>query len=318
VLSGANILITGGAGFIGASLAKVLAVENQVTLLDNMHRDALGYVFGSEGKIPDLIKCDVTDLNAVRQAVLDIGPTHIVHSAGVAGIATVGLEPVRTLEVNMIGTTNILAASRELTKLERVVTLSTSEIFGSSALQPTELSPAVIGPVGEPRWVYAVSKLAAEHMAFAYHKQFGMPTVTLRPFNVYGPGQVGEGAMSMFIQQAITNGTIKLHGDGSQIRSWCYIDDMIQGILAALTQPDAIGKAFNIGNPRATLTMFGLANEIKRLTQSQCEIEYVDYTGADIALRIPDIRYTAQNIGFQPLVDLEKGILLTADAYRKR
>jgi UDP-glucose 4-epimerase len=317
VLNGANILITGGAGFIGASVAKVLAGANRVTLLDNLQRNALPRLFGATVKVPELIKCDVTDTAQLHDIVSKLRPTHIIHAAGVAGIDTVGRAPVRTIEVNTLGTANILAAANQVANIERIIVFSTSEIFGSQALKPNENSPSIIGAVGEPRWVYAVSKLAAEHLAFAHFKQNGLPAVILRPFNVYGPAQVGEGAMSMFIARAIVDRKIELYEDGSQIRSWCYIDDMVQGVMLALTKTEAVGQAFNIGNPRSTQTMFGLAHEIKRLTKSNSVIEYVRNSNADIALRVPDIGHPKKLLGFSPQVELEQGILLTADAYRE-
>lgn len=318
MLNGANILVTGGAGFIGASVAKVLAGSNRVTLLDNLYRNALAGVFGAGTKIPEIIECDVTNAAQVHDIVSKIQPTHIIHAAGVAGIDTVGKAPVRTLEVNMLGTANILAAANQVSNIERIVVFSTSEIFGSQALKPNENSPSIIGAVGEPRWVYAVSKLAAEHLAFAHFKQNGLPSVTLRPFNVYGPAQVGEGAMSMFIARAIRDSKIELYGDGSQIRSWCYIDDMVQGVMLALTKAEAVGQAFNIGNPRSTQTMYGLAHEIKRITRSNSIIECVPNNNADIALRVPDIGHPQKLLGFSPQVELEQGVLLTATAYRQR
>lgn len=310
-----SVLITGGAGFIGASLAKRLGGRCRVTLLDNLHRNAIGAVLGAEAERFQLINADVTDYASVLTALEQIKPQFVVHAAGVAGIDSVGRAPVRTIEVNMLGTANILRACLAVGGMERVVTFSTSEIFGSAALQPDETTPAIIGAVGEPRWVYAVSKLAAEHLTFAYNRQHGMPTVTLRPFNVYGPGQVGEGALREFIRRALVGATIELHNDGSQIRSWCYVDDMVDAVVQAMERPEAIGKAFNVGNPRATETMFGLARTVKRLLNSSSDIKSVRRDQADIALRIPDIAWTRKYLGFEPKVELEEGILATAAAF---
>ena len=117
----------------------------------------------------------------------------------------------------------------------------------------------LLGAVGEARWTYAVSKLATEHLALSYQKQYGLPTVSIRPFNIYGPRQVGEGAVHHFIARALRNDVITIHGDGSQIRSWCYIDDIVDGVLTAMESEAAVGHAFNIGNPRSTLTIYRLA-----------------------------------------------------------
>jgi UDP-glucose 4-epimerase len=318
VLKGAKVLVTGGAGFIGSTVARDLTANNDVTLLDNLHRDARQYVLGDKAGGHAFIKADVTDPAAMRAAIEQVRPTHIVHAAGIAGINTVGQFPVRTLEVNMLGTAHILAAAQAVGGVERVVTFSTSEIFGSMAFHPDEQTAASIGPVGEPRWVYATSKLGSEHLTFAYFKQYGLKTVSLRPFNVYGPGQVGEGALSIFIQRCLNNEAIELYGDGSQIRSWCYIDDMVQGVMRALVHDNAPGNAFNIGNPRSTETMYGLARMVIRLTQSTSQIRFGPKPQADIALRVPDIEWPRRLIDFDPQVELEDGIVLTAQAYRSR
>ena len=123
-----------------------------------------------------------------------------------------------------------------------------------------------IGSVGEARWTYAVSKLAGEHMAHAYHAELGLPTVSVRPFNVYGPGQIGGGAIRAFIEAALGGHDLTIHGDGSQIRAWCYVDDMVDGALLALEHPEAVGESFNIGNARSAVTIHELAQRIKRIT----------------------------------------------------
>ena len=192
------------------------------------------------------------------------GATHIVHCAAIAGVDTVLESPVRTMRVNMIGTYNVLeAALATLDTLERFIDFSTSEVFGTHAFSVEEGQVSTIGSVGEARWTYAVSKLAGEHMAHAYHDELGLPDVTVHPFNVFGPGQIGGGAIRAFIEAALAGRDLSIHGDGSQIRAWCYVDDMVDGTLACLEHPSAVGQTFNIGNPRATVTIYDLAQRIK-------------------------------------------------------
>ena len=191
----------------------------------------------------------------------------VVHLAAIAGVDTVLRMPVTTMQVNIIGTYNVLEAARESDHtINRLVDFSTSEVFGSYAYKVREADLTSLGAVGEARWTYAVSKLATEHMAHNYHRQFGLPAVSIRPFNIYGPGQVGEGAIHRFIVQALRGEDITIHNDGSQIRAWCYIDDMVEGILCCLTRAEAVGEAFNIGNPRSVVTIHNLARDIVRLT----------------------------------------------------
>ena len=192
--------------------------------------------------------------------------THIVHAAGIAGVDTVLASPVRTMRVNMIGTYNALeAALATQDTVERMVEFSTSEVFGQHAFNVGEGQVTTIGSVGEARWTYAVSKLAGEHMSHAYHAEFDLPTVSVRPFNIFGPGQIGGGAIRAFIEAALDGRDLTIHGDGSQIRAWCYVDDMVHGTLLGLEHPNAVGESFNIGNARSAVTIYDLAQRIKRI-----------------------------------------------------
>jgi UDP-glucose 4-epimerase len=211
---------------------------------------------------------------------------------------------------------NTLEAASRITGLERFVDFSTSEVFGSFAFRAEEAQITSVGAVGEARWIYAVSKLAGEHLVHAYHREFGLPTVTLRPFNVYGPGQVGEGAIHRFVVQALKGEDIEIHGDGTQIRAWCYVDDMIDGVLTAMEHPNAVGHSFNIGNAKAVVTIFGLANTIVRVLASTSAIRFVRKDYADVELRVPNVDKARDLIGFEAKVDLEEGLRRTGDFYR--
>ena len=177
---------------------------------------------------------------------------------------------------------------------------------------------STIGSVGEARWTYAVSKLAGEHMAHAYHDEIGMPTVTVHPFNVYGPGQIGGGAIRAFIEDALAGRNLTIHGDGSQIRAWCYVDDMVDGVLLGLERPEAVGQAFNIGNPRSTVTVFDLATRIKRLTGCAGELVFQPLHYADVELRIPNVEKARTVLGWEPRVELDEGLEKTIAWYRQK
>ncbi len=312
-----TVLITGGAGFIGSTLAGQLVADNKVIVFDNLDRNAIQHSDILDHKNLTLVQGDIMDAAKVEQIFKEYQPNYVVHCAALAGVDNVLKNPVNTLDVNIVGTNNVLKAATLLKDLERIVLFSTSEVFGGESFMSNENKPAVIGAVGEARWTYALSKLANEHYAFAYHKRYGMPTVIVRPFNIYGPGQVGEGALSIFIQNAIKNETITVHGDGSQIRAWCYVDDMVRAVLISMTHADAVGKSFNIGNARSTLTIYGLANAVVRILGSQSKIVFQPKTHADIELRMPDTRTARDVIGFEAIVDLEEGIPLTAEYYRR-
>ncbi len=311
-LSGKRILLTGGAGFIGSTLARRLVDDNEIVVLDSLHRDALT---GSEvAEHPNLtfVQADVLDADAVRETAA--GATHIVHLAAIAGVDTVRESPVRTMRVNVIGTYNVLeAALATRDTVERLVEISTSEIFGTHAYNVGEGHVSTIGSVGETRWTYAVSKLAGEHMAHAYHDELRLPAVTVHPFNVYGPGQIGGGAIRAFIEAALEGRDLVIHGDGSQIRAWCYVDDMVEAVMLCLERPEAVGQSFNVGNTRSTVTIYDLAQRIKRLTGCPGEIVFQPLHYTDVELRIPNVEKARDLLGFEAQVELEDGMAELAE-----
>jgi UDP-glucose 4-epimerase len=317
VLRGKRILITGGAGFIGTTLARRLVNENEVVAVDNLHRDALSGTELDEHPNFTFLEGDVLDADQVR--ALAEGATHIVHCAAIAGVDTVLESPVRTMRVNVIGTYNVLeAALATKGSLERVVEFSTSEVFGTYAYKVAEGDVTTQGSVGEARWTYAVSKLAGEHMAHAYHDELGLPTTSVRPFNVYGPGQIGGGAIRAFIETALAGRDLVIHGDGSQIRAWCYVDDMVEGVLLCLARPEAVGQSFNIGNARSAVTIYDLAQRIRRLTGAEVEIRFQPLHYTDVELRIPNVDKARELLDFEAKVELDEGLARTIAWYRSR
>ena len=305
--------ITGGAGFIANTILRRLLPDeaNSVVVYDNFHRDTLTGSGLIDHPRVTVVRGDVLDAPAVAEAMA--GCDAVVHAAGIAGIDTVIKRPVTTMQVNMIGTANVLAAAQQNGIRDRIIDFSTSEVFGPMAFRSSEDDSTVSGSAGEARWTYAVSKLAGEHLAKAYHSEFGLPVVTVRPFNVYGPGQTGEGAMQIFIKRALANEDIVIHGDGTQIRAWCFVDDFVDCIMRCLTNPAAIGESFNIGNARAVVTILGLANTVCRVLGSKSKIIHQPPLSADIAIRIPSVDKAEELLGFKAQVDLDEGIERTAE-----
>ena len=317
MLNDKTIFLTGGAGFIGATLTGRLHETNRIVIFDNFKRDSLSDRPWSSHPNVTVVRGDVTNSAELGAAIEKAQPNVIVHLAAIAGIDTVIQSPTTTMRVNMIGTVNALEAAARLKNLERFVDFSTSEVFGSYAFRADETQMTSVGAVGEARWIYAVSKLAGEHLVHAYHREFGMPTVTLRPFNVYGPGQIGEGAIHRFVVNALHDRDIEIHGDGTQIRAWCYVDDMVEGVLLAMEHPGAIGQSFNIGNARAVVTIYGLANTIVRVLESRSQIRFIRKDYADVELRVPNVDKARTLMGFEAQIDLEEGLRRTGEYYRR-
>jgi nucleoside-diphosphate-sugar epimerase len=314
MLSGRRILITGGAGFIGSHLAERLVADNEVVILDTFRRDALTGAGLTEHPRITVMRGDVLDPGAVR-AAMD-GCDAVVHMASIAGVDTVMRNPVLTMRVALLGTMHVLEAAHEQGGIARLVDFSTSEVFGRYAYQVTEFDATTLGAVGEARWTYAVAKLATEHLAMNYHKELGLPACSIRPFNIYGPRQVGEGAIHHFIRRALAGEPLTVHNDGAQIRAWCYIDDIVEAIELALVRDAAVGHAFNIGNARSTVTIYNLAREIVRLSGSRSSIELRPWPHPDVEIRVPAVDKARELLGFQARTDLEEGLLRTIDWYR--
>jgi UDP-glucose 4-epimerase len=314
MLSGKRVFITGGAGFIGSSLAERLADENRVSLYDNLHRNALQRTSLLRHANVDFYQGDVLDAAALAKAME--GANCVIHCAAIAGVDTVIESPVRTMRVNMLGTVNVLEAAHRLAHLDRLIDFSTSEVFGTHAYKVEETHLTSQGSVGEARWTYAISKLAGEYLSHSYYHEFGLPAVTVRPFNIYGPNQVGVGAIHHFIRRALTNLDVEIHGDGSQIRAWCYISDIVDALLLILESPAAIGQVFNIGNPRSTVTIFDLAKHIIRIAASGSKLVFRPINYVDVEIRVPSIEKARTVLAFNPKVDLEEGLQSTISWYR--
>lgn len=306
-----NIFITGGAGFISNRLIKELVHNNEITIFDNFYRDTLtNSAFALHPNIR-IIKGSVLDFDHLIESMF--GADIVVHAAAIAGIDTVIKSPTTTMQVNMIGTANALEAAK-INKIKgRFINFSTSEVFGSYAFKSTEKCSTSVGSAGEARWTYAVSKLAAEHLSLAYYKEFNLPTVTVRPFNVYGEGQTGEGALQIFIKRALEDRDIHIYGDGNQIRSWCYVDDFIAGLIKCIENEAAVGESFNIGNAKAVLTTYGLAQTVCRVLNSKSKIIFKPPLSADIELRIPSVEKASEILDFQATTLLDEGIARTAE-----
>jgi UDP-glucose 4-epimerase len=306
-ISGAKLFITGGAGFIGTHIASQLADDNEIVLFDNLFNSAYhNSPLVRHGNVT-LATGDVRDIGAVRQA-LDPDVEYVIHAAAIAGVDTVIADPMRVLEVNVKGTFNVAEAALALKALKKFVDFSTSEVFGDHAdtVSEAEIRPTLT--VGQPRWTYAMSKLVGVQNA--------LPAVTLRPFNVYGPNQVGVGAVHHFVRRAIAGDELVVHDDGTQIRAWCYVDDFVRGALLAMKSDAAIGRSYNIGSPASTITVYDLARMIVDISDSRSPIVFKRASRPDIARRIPDINAARRDLGYEPTVQLEEGLRRTIEWYR--
>jgi nucleoside-diphosphate-sugar epimerase len=301
-----KLLITGGCGFIGTHLAERLAGRYRLVLFDNLRRDSLQYVPALRTMSDvEVVYGDILDRDKVR-AVVD-GAAGVIHLAAIAGVSNYYERPVETLKVNVQGTFDLLEAMVDA-GLNRLIYFSSSEVYGPQAENVVEAdSMMVSGPVSDKRWVYAVSKLAGEHAVLRSGETYGLNCTCVRPFNVYGPRQTGEGAIGNFCRALVRDEAIQIYGDGTEIRAWCYVSDMVEAVETMLDNEASFGLSFNIGNPEARCTAEELAKMLVRINGGG-RIEKISRAHSPIPIRYPDTGLACERLDFRPCVGLEQGL----------
>lgn len=315
-ICGKTIVITGGAGFLAANLAEKLAPNNKLILLDLTFRQKpIGFTPLLDHPNVHTVEGDL--LNGVDLRFLCQEADMVIHTAAVVGVSRVCNAGRDTLETNYVGTSRLLQALEGNKKLQRLIYFSSSEVFGVNSFRVDENTRPNVGPIAESRWCYAVAKLAAEHLVKAYHREVGMPIVIIRPFNVFGPKRTGDHAVMRFVLAALSGRPVQVHGDGSQIRSWCYIDDFCSALLLTLERSEAVGEDFNIGNAFNTLTIHELARKVVDLCGSTVPISFIENPFPDISIRVPSVAKAWSLLGYRARYDLDLGLSITVDWYRE-
>ncbi len=306
-----SVLITGGAGFIGSHLCDLFLSEgNRVLCVDNL-------LTGSQSNLQNALdhkNFRYMQLDVSNHFEIDEPVDYILHFASPASPADYQRYPIQTLKVGALGTHNALG----LTKVKKAVFLlaSTSEVYGDPLVHPqTEDYWGNVNPIG-PRGVYDEAKRFAEAITLAYHRTHGMDAKIVRIFNTFGPRmRANDGrAIPNFINQALKGEPITVFGDGKQTRSFCYIDDLIQGIHKLIFS--SYNEPVNIGNPKE-MTLLTLAKLIIKLVGSNSKIKYEPLPQDDPKVRQPDISRAKKLLQWIPKVDVETGLLNTIDYFKK-
>ena len=308
------ILVTGGAGFIGTHLAERLSYRHRVVIFDNLRRNSLGGTAILK-KHPHLefIKGDVLDKKLLSKVMR--GCHTVIHLAAIAGVSSYYKEPCETLRVNLFGTLNLLECCRDL-KIKKVIDFSTSEVYGQDAFNVSEESNHCIGSLHDRRWSYAVSKLASEQLTIRYGEEYGFKAYSVRPFNIYGPRQTGEGAISNFFKAAVHKKPLVIYGDGAAVRAWCYISDCIDAVEALIEDRRLGSDTFNIGNPKEAYTTLALAKLVCQTVNSDTPIIFKNVKRTEIRVRIPNIDKAVKVLKFKPKISLLAGLRLTYQYYK--
>ena len=304
-------LITGGAGFLGSHLCEYfLDKGHEVIAMDNLCTGTIDNIAHLRSEAFSFIKHDVT------QYIYIDGPLdYILHFASPASPIDYLEMPIQTLKVGSLGTHKALGLAKE--KGARLLLASTSEVYGDPLIHPQPESYwGNVNPVG-PRGVYDEAKRFAEAMTMAYHTYHGVETRIVRIFNTYGPRmRPNDGrAIPAFVPQALRGEDITVFGDGSQTRSFCFVKDLVEGIYRLLMSDET--EPVNIGNPDER-TIFQLAEAILKITGSPSKIIHEPLPVNDPKVRQPDITRARQILGWAPTVDLEDGLKVTIDWFKKR
>ncbi|ELY55719.1 SDR family oxidoreductase [Natronococcus jeotgali] len=314
-----RVLVTGGAGFVGGNLAESLAREgHDVTVLDNLDPyydtgikeravEAATAAAESGGGAYEFVEGDVRNAALVEDLV---GDAEIVyHQAAQAGVRTSVDDPQKPNEINVGGTLNLLDAARDA-DIERIVLASSSSVYGKPEYLPYDESHPTT-PVSP----YGVSKLAADQYARVYHEVYGLATVSLRYFTVYGPRMRPNMAISNFVSRCLNGRPPVVYGDGSQTRDFTYVDDVVDVNRALLRDGSADGEILNVGSAD-TIAIRTLAELVRDELAPGLEIEYAESREADAEHTHADVGKAAELLGYEPSTDVREGVRKFVDWYR--
>lgn len=318
-----KILITGGAGFIGSHLAdRLLADGHDITVIDNLSTGRYSNIAHLEdGERFRLIIDTVLNEKLMEELIRETD--RVYHMASAVGVRLIMERPVQTIETIFRGTDVVLGFCSRYRK--RVLIPSTSEVYGKGASVPfREDDDLLTGATDKHRWAYACAKTLDEFLALAHWKETQLPVVVVRLFNTVGPRQTGQYGMVVprFVQAAIKNEPLQVHGDGTQSRCFGHVSDVVEGLSKLLDSPQCFGQVINLGNSEE-VSIKELAEKAIALTGSKSEIRYVPYEEAygegfeDMQRRVPSLEKAKQLIGYQPTRSLENIINDVAAEFRR-
>lgn len=308
-----TIIITGGAGFIGTWLSEKLIKEYKIIIYDNLYRNSFQYSNLVNSKKLTFINANILNKKKLTESTKNANI--FIHLAAIAGVSSYFQNPQKTLETNLIGTYNALHAAAK-NNIDLFVYFSSSEVYGTHAQNAKEDNSTFIGSPKDSRWSYAISKISSEHLVYAFYKKNQLPIVILRPFNIYGPRQTGEGAIANFAKNAIKQKDLQINGKGNQIRAWCYVSDLTEAVHRCLKTRKAIGEIFNIGNPKEKVNTLSLAKLTINLSKSNSKIIHQKPLAQEIFNRSPNIVKAKKILQFNPKVSLTEGLIKSLAWYK--
>jgi UDP-glucose 4-epimerase len=316
-------LITGGAGFIGSHLAeRLLRDGEEVIIVDNLSTGRLENIetFGHHATL-EFVRGDIRDATLMQMltAQCDV----VFHLAAAVGVQLIADDPVRTIETNIGGTETVLDAANKFGR--KTLIASSSEVYGKSENVPfREDDDFVLGSTAFSRWAYACSKAIDEFLGQAYYQQYGLQVVGARFFNTIGPRQTGRYGMVVprFVQWALADEPIRIYGTGTQSRCFCFVEDLVDAVIALMRCERAAGKVFNVGSVEE-ISIEHLADRVIELVDSKSAKQHISYERAygrpieDMMRRVPSIERIKDTVGWEPTTDLGETLRIIIEHYRQ-
>jgi UDP-glucose 4-epimerase len=307
-------LVTGGAGFIGSSIVDTLVRSGErVRILDDFSTGSLDNLAEVKDRV-EIIEGDVRDMVAVRRTVS--GVTYVLHQAALRSVPRSIDDPLSTDEVNTHGTLQLLLAAHEAKTVRRLVYASSSSCYGDSPALP-KMEDQVPSPISP----YAVAKLAAEYYCRMFTRLYGLETVSLRYFNVFGPRQSPESkyaaVVPLFIRAALRDEPLIVHGDGEQSRDFTYVDNVVQANLKACTAPGVGGEVFNIACD-TRYSVLDIAHTIESLLGRKVKIQHTPPRAGDVRHTQASIEKAQRLLGYNPTVGFEEGMRRTFEHWTRQ
>ncbi|MBI1978627.1 MAG: SDR family NAD(P)-dependent oxidoreductase [Candidatus Aenigmarchaeota archaeon] len=311
-----KVLVTGGAGFIGSHLvSRLCESDKEIVVLDNSWRGSLENLGDFRNRIK-FVEGDIRDYSVVKKAMEEVGT--VFHLASIQGTKFFYTHPDLILEVGLIGNLNVARAIVE-NKVKRLLFTSSSEVYGQPRIFPTPENHEIIVPdIKNPRWSYSVTKIAGESIFLNFAKKYGFDSTLVRIHNAYGPKMGWEHVIPEFIRRVVLNEKFTIQGNGTETRSFCYVSDIVDGILLAASKEEGKNEIFNLGNDKEEYRILDLVKLLSNVSGKKIEPIQIDKLEGSTSRRIPDISKARMMLGYDPKVKLSEGLKLAFDWYKSK